>query len=110
MKTILLLNDESGSGKLRLQNTAVTKVTAPAREGSPGCNCDRWGHPCTDCVERNVKGNAELPISTRTKQTESSTPPSSRREAKYENLRVPGLPVMEIDSETSHILSSNISV
>jgi hypothetical protein len=34
-----------------------------------GCNCDRWGHPCTDGIERNVQGNAELPISTHTKQT-----------------------------------------
>ena len=71
MKTILLLNDKSGSGKPRLQNFAGTKVTARPSEGSPGCNCDRWGHPCPDCVERNVQGNAELPISTRTKQTGS---------------------------------------
>jgi hypothetical protein len=41
-------------------------VTARASEGSPGCNCDRWGHPCTECVERNTQGNADVPIFTRT--------------------------------------------
>jgi hypothetical protein len=71
MKTILLLNDKSGSGKPRLQNFAGTKVTARPSEGSSGCNCDRWGHPCLDCVERNAQGNAELPIFTRAKQTRS---------------------------------------
>jgi len=71
MKTILLLNDKSGSGKPKLQNLAGTKVTARASEGSPGCNCDRWGHPCTECVERNTQGNADVPIFTRTKQTAS---------------------------------------
>jgi hypothetical protein len=29
-----------------------------------GCRCDRWGHPCPDCVERNVQSNAEPPVST----------------------------------------------
>jgi len=38
MKPILLLHDESGSPKPRLQNVAGSK-------GTPGCNCDRWGHP-----------------------------------------------------------------
>jgi hypothetical protein len=71
MKTILLLNDKSGSGKPKLQNLAGTKVTARASEGSPGCNCDRWGHPCPGCVERNVQPNAALPVSTPAKQTRS---------------------------------------
>jgi len=45
MKTILLLHDESGSHKPRFQNVAGSKVTQRASEGTPGCNCDRWGHP-----------------------------------------------------------------
>jgi hypothetical protein len=51
MKTILLLHDESGSPKPRLQNVAGSKVTQRPSEGTPGCNCDRWGHPSPDCVE-----------------------------------------------------------
>ncbi len=43
MKTILLLHDESGSPKPRFQNVAGSKVTQRASEGTPGCNCDRWG-------------------------------------------------------------------
>ena len=48
MKTILLLHDESGSPKPRLQNVAGSKVTQRPSEGTPGCNCDRWGHPFPD--------------------------------------------------------------
>ena len=36
--------------------------------GTPGCNCDRWGHPCPNCVERNVQPKAQLPISLPTKK------------------------------------------
>jgi len=50
MKTILLLHDESGSPKPRFQNVAGSKVTQHASEGTPGCNCDRWGHPHPDRV------------------------------------------------------------
>ena len=35
----------------------------PATLGEPeptyGCNCDRWGHPCPGCVERNLQPKAE---------------------------------------------------
>jgi hypothetical protein len=48
MKTILLVHDESGSRKSRLQNAAGTKVTQRPNEGTPGCSCDRWGHPFPD--------------------------------------------------------------
>jgi hypothetical protein len=54
MKSILLLHDENGSPKPRLQNVAGSKVTQRPSEGTPGCNCDRWGHPSPDCVEHNV--------------------------------------------------------
>jgi hypothetical protein len=55
MKTILLLHDESGSPNPKLQNAAGSKVTQRPSEGTPGCNCDRWGHPFPDRVEHNVK-------------------------------------------------------
>jgi hypothetical protein len=60
MKTILLLHDESGSPKPRFQNVACSKATQRASEGTPGCNCDRWGHPCPDRVEHNVPSATEL--------------------------------------------------
>jgi hypothetical protein len=47
--------------------TAQTDVDPQA--ATIGRRCDRWGHPCPDCVERNVQPAAELPVSTRAKQT-----------------------------------------
>jgi hypothetical protein len=64
MKAILLLNDETAPPRSRLQNVAGGKVTVRPSEGTPGCNCDRWGHPCPNCVEYKVQPKAELPIST----------------------------------------------
>jgi len=32
------------------------------------CNCDRWGHPCPNCVEPNSQPQLGLPISLPTKQ------------------------------------------
>ena len=55
MKTILLLHDESGSPKPRLENVGGSKLRQRPSEGTPGCNCDRWGHPSPDCVEHNVQ-------------------------------------------------------
>jgi hypothetical protein len=64
MKTILLLHDEGGSPKPRLQNVAGSKVTQRPSEGTPGCSCDRWGHPSLDCVEHNVQVELKLSFST----------------------------------------------
>ena len=36
------------------------------------------------------------------------TAATNRREAKYENLSVPRLPMVEIDAEASHILPANV--
>ena len=48
MTTIPFLHDESGSRKSRLQNVAGSKATQRPSEGTPGCSCDRWGHPLPD--------------------------------------------------------------
>ena len=64
MKPIPLLHDESGSLKPRLQNVAGSKVTQRPSEGTPGCSCDRWGHPSPDCVEHNVQVQVKLSFST----------------------------------------------
>jgi hypothetical protein len=58
MTTILLLHDESGSRKSRLQNVQDTRVTQRPSEGTAGCNCDRWGHPLPD---RALKSQVVLP-------------------------------------------------
>jgi hypothetical protein len=62
-ETILLLHDESGSPKPRFRNVAGSKVTQRANEGTPGCNCDRWGHPYPDRVEHNVQAQPNLSTS-----------------------------------------------
>lgn len=69
MKTTLLLNDERTPAKLMLANVAPAEVTLHEPEAVAGCNCDRWGHPCSGCDERKVWPKAELPISSPAKQT-----------------------------------------
>jgi len=64
MKTILLLHDESRSPNARLHNVSGTKVTQRHSAGTPGCNCDLWGHPLPDCVAHNVQGQLKLAFST----------------------------------------------
>jgi hypothetical protein len=39
---------------------AGSKVTRRPSEGTPGCSCDRWGHPSPDCVEHNVQVQLKL--------------------------------------------------
>jgi hypothetical protein len=65
MKTTLLLDDKIRPTKLMLQNIAPTQVIP--REIGPvaGCTCDRWGHPCLRCADREV----QLPILTPAEQT-----------------------------------------
>ena len=55
MKTNLFLHQERGPRNPKLQNVPANTVTQRPSEGTPGCNCDRWGHPSPDCVEHNVK-------------------------------------------------------
>ena len=68
MKTILLLSDEATHSEPLLQDAVRTKVTLHDSGARAGCNCDRWGHLCPDCVERNVIPKAELSISRPVKQ------------------------------------------
>jgi hypothetical protein len=62
MKTTLLLNDEPETTRLMLKEVAFAVSAARDGEGRAGCNCDRWGHPCSGCVERNIRTQAETPI------------------------------------------------
>jgi len=62
MKTILLLHDEAKEPR-QLLGKALADNVPPEPEAVAGCNCDRWGHPCSGCVQRIAKAGPELPIS-----------------------------------------------
>jgi hypothetical protein len=69
MKTILCLIDETGPPIMMLQDAPPERVLMHEFEAKPGCNCDRWGHPCPSWVERNPQAKAELSISSCAKPT-----------------------------------------
>ncbi|HEU0207579.1 MAG TPA: hypothetical protein VFQ78_01240 [Candidatus Udaeobacter sp.] len=62
MKTILLLEDGKTRAELTLQNADYTTRFLPEPEGVAGCNCDRWGHPCSGCVNANAARAAVRPF------------------------------------------------
>ena len=64
MKTVLCLHEERGSPNARLQNVPGSKMTQRPSAGTPGCNCDRWGHPSPDGVEQMSKRNPVIDFST----------------------------------------------
>ena len=53
MKTILLLHDEAKQPPQLFRNALPAKLPVRETEAVAGCNCDRWGHPCAGCLERN---------------------------------------------------------
>ena len=68
MKTILLLNDEAQTARLILKEVASGELAFHESEARAGCNCDRWGHPCPGCVERNIPTEAGTTISSAIKR------------------------------------------
>ena len=68
MKPILLLNDEPETMRLMLEEVTFGGVAVRESEARAGCNCDRWGHPCAGCLERNEPKKADAPISSPVKQ------------------------------------------
>jgi hypothetical protein len=62
MNTIFLLNDETGSARPQLQDAPHGKATVRDTEAVAGCNCDRWGHPCLGCKEREMQPKADVSI------------------------------------------------
>lgn len=54
MKTTLLLTDEAQTSRLMLKDVAFDELRVRDTEPHPGCNCDRWGHPCPGCVDRDI--------------------------------------------------------
>jgi hypothetical protein len=68
MKTTLLLTDEAETTRLMLKNIAFDVLPLRDAEAHADCNCDRWGHPCPGCVNRDVVPEAETPVSSPAKQ------------------------------------------
>ena len=63
MKTILFLSDEAVQTNLLLENPAPTEAPVHETEAVAGCNCDRWGHPWSDCGHSKVELKGERPFS-----------------------------------------------
>jgi hypothetical protein len=61
MKMTLLLNDEPKTTRLLLKEVAFAESAARENEDLAGRNCDRWGHPCSGCVERTIRTEKETP-------------------------------------------------
>ena len=49
MTTILLLKEKTEPKDLVSRDPL--RLATHAGDAMPGCTCDRWGHPCDDCVE-----------------------------------------------------------
>ena len=68
MEATLSLSNEPKTVRLILNEVATDELAVRQSEAHAGCNCDRWGHPCPGCVERNVRPKVETPISSPVKQ------------------------------------------
>lgn len=68
MKTILLLHDEARRPTHLLQNAVRARAPIGEIETVAACNCDRWGHPCPGCNEREVQMEAQVPTSSPAKR------------------------------------------
>jgi hypothetical protein len=68
MKTILLLHDEATQPTQLLRSALPAKFPVRETEAVAGCNCDRWGHPCPGCNEREVQMEAQVPTSSPAKR------------------------------------------
>jgi hypothetical protein len=62
MKTTLLLTNEAETTRLMLNDVAFDELPVRDTEAHAGCNCDRWGHPCPECVDRDIVPKAETPV------------------------------------------------
>ena len=62
MKTTLLLTDELETTRLMLKDAAFDALSVRHFEAHAGCKCDRWGHPCPGCVDRDILPKAETPV------------------------------------------------
>lgn len=63
MENTLLLTDDAETTRLMLKEIASEELPVRNIEAHAGCNCDRWGHPCPGCVNRDIEPGAETPVS-----------------------------------------------
>lgn len=68
MTPTLLLNDEPETVRLMLTAVRSGGVAVRESEARAGCNCDRWGHPCPVCDEREAQMKAQVAISSPSKE------------------------------------------
>src|SRR5262249_867284 len=68
MKTTLLLSDETETTRLMLKDVRFDELPVRDTEAHMSCNCDRWGHPCPGCVNRDIVHGAETSASSSVKQ------------------------------------------
>ena len=68
MKPTPLLSDEPQTARLMLKEFTSAVATVRESEARAGRNCDRWGHPCAGCLERQEQTKADVPISSAVKQ------------------------------------------
>ena len=62
MKTTLLLTNEAETTRQMLKDVAFDELPVRDTEAHAGCNCDRWGHPCPGCMDRDIVPKAETPV------------------------------------------------
>ena len=67
MKPTLFLSDETETTRLMLKDVAVDELPVRDTGAHMGCNCDRWGHPCPGCVNRDLVPGMETPVSSQVK-------------------------------------------
>jgi hypothetical protein len=65
MQATLLLTNEAETARLMLKEVTFSLCDIEARAG---CTCDRWGHPCSGCVDRKIVPKSETPVSSAVKQ------------------------------------------
>jgi len=68
MKPTLLLSDEAETTRLMLKDGPFEESAVRDTEAHLGCNCDRWGHPCPGCTNRDFVPSAETAPSSLVKQ------------------------------------------
>ena len=66
MKNTLLITNEAETTRLMLKDVAFAESPVRNTKAHAGCKCDRWGHPCSGCVEPKAK----TPVSPPVKQVE----------------------------------------
>ena len=59
MNTILLLEEKTKPAE-RVRRDPL-RAMSYEDEATPGCTCDRWGHPCAGCVEVKPQARTTRP-------------------------------------------------